>query len=117
MLVTNPCSDKARGKGFGEIGMADCLYIRYQPWPSEWHDGNEWKPKAECQALVLWIEWKKLDAKGNPTKATQKQKDWHLAERKRGGLTLIAGEDFEATIEGFVEWYNRSGLAGIRRRK
>src|ERR1035438_8174822 len=38
-LRTDPVSDKAKGKGFGEIGMADHLYIRYaysnpQPWLS-----------------------------------------------------------------------------------
>jgi len=31
-------------------------------------------------------------------------------ERKRGALTLIAGQDFPATIEGFKAWYIGSGL-------
>ncbi len=34
MLVTDPVSDRARGKGFGELGMADRLYIRYASLPT-----------------------------------------------------------------------------------
>jgi hypothetical protein len=112
-LITDPVSDRTRGKGFGELGMADRLYIRYCPMPSEWHSDKQpyWRPKAQCEALVLWIEWKRVDGRGRTTKATDHQNAWHAAERARGALTLIAGVDFPATIEGFRDWYTRSGLA------
>jgi hypothetical protein len=60
-------------------------------------------------AEVLWVEWKRT-RRGKATKATAKQNDWHRDERSRGALTLIAGEDFPATIEGFQAWYRDSGL-------
>ncbi len=91
-LKTDPCSDRKRGKGFGEIGMADCLYIRYMK-------------TSMCLAEVLWIEWKSRH--GKPSHI---QLDWHARERARGGLTFIAGVDFPASIEGFREWYAQSGL-------
>ncbi len=97
-LRTDPVSDRGRGKGFGEKGMADHLYIRY---------GN-----ATCGVatdgsndVVMWIEFK--SAKGKPAKH---QTEWHTKERARGALTLIAGEDFPASVAGFVEWYRKSGL-------
>jgi hypothetical protein len=89
-LKTNPCSDRSRGKGFGEIGMADYLYIRYHNWGPQ---GN---------AEVMWIEWKRPGGK-----ATLEQRLWTVAERKRGALALIAGHDFPASIEGFKAWYDR----------
>ena len=95
-LRTDPVSDRRRGKGFGEIGMADYLYIRY--------------PRGERDfkvfAQVLWIEWKQL--RGLPMRH---QTAWHERERARGAMTLIAGRDFPATIEGLREWYAKSGLA------
>lgn len=89
-LKTDPCSDRARGKGFGEKGMADHLYLRY-----------------DCRRLaeVMWIEYKR--PKGT---LSLHQKIWHEAERARGAFTAIAGIDFEPTIEGFVEWYRASGF-------
>src|SRR3974390_705182 len=42
-LRTDPCSDRARGKGFGEVGMADYLYIRYNVFGED---------------ETLWVEWK-----------------------------------------------------------
>lgn len=101
MLITDPVSDKSRGKGFGELGMADRLYIRYEAW----------RPSVLSLHEVMWIEWKRT-VRGKPTKATAHQQAWHQAERARGALTLIAGEDFPATIEGFREWYRSSGLQG-----
>ena len=95
MLITDPVSDKSRGKGFGEKGMADRLYLRYLSGA----------PAAE----IIWIEWKRT-VRGKATKATPHQLDWHRDERARGALTLIAGIDFEATIEGFQAWYRDSGL-------
>jgi hypothetical protein len=112
MLKTDPVSRREWGKGFGEKGMADCLYIRYRPERyTEYHAGqvevndNPWKPLAPCQSQVIWIEWKRPRGVLSP-----KQKLWHEAERKRGALTLIAGQDFPATFDGFLDWYRNSGL-------
>lgn len=101
-LKTDPVSRKEWGKGFGEIGMADRLYIRY-------HCGEireptlESRKRAFCDAM--WIEWK--SAKG---RTRGEQIGWHAQERRRGALTLIAGEQFPKTIEGFMAWYRQSGL-------
>ena len=88
-LITDPVADRARGKGFGELGMADRLYIRYQTAP---------------RAQVMWIEFKRT-VRGRATKATAAQIRWHAAERTRGALVVVLGEDCEATIEGFIAWY------------
>ena len=85
-----PISRREWGKGTGEIGQADYLYLRYVKG-------------ANCEHMH--IEWK--SKKG---KAQQHQCDWHAKERARGALTLIAGEDFPKTIDGFVDWYFASGL-------
>lgn len=94
-LKTDPCSDRARGKGFGEKGMADCLYVRYV----------ERHYEGTCNAHVLWIEWKRPGGQLSPHQA-----QWHTIERKRGALTWIAGVDFEASIDGFLAHYRASGL-------
>jgi len=100
-LRTDPVSDRSKGKGFGEVGMADYLYIRYWAWSS----ASKW------QADLLWIEYKA--PKGEPQKH---QTEWHTKERSRGALTLIAGVDFPASVAGFTEWYKASGLnrGGVR---
>ena len=90
-LRTDPVSDRGRGKGFGELGMADHLYIRYLPQPE-----------------ILWIEFKRPGEK-----AKKHQTQWHIRERARGALTLIAGEDFPASVVGFREWYDTSGLRRV----
>lgn len=110
-------------KAVGEAGMADLMAIRY-------YDHNErllcdmHSSNCPC-AEVLWIEMKRLVAAPErvrrngvqrqkwprATQAANHQKAWHARERERGALTLIAGEDFPATIEGFKEWYKASGLA------
>lgn len=106
MLITDPVSNRERGKGFGESGMADRLYIRYHQTASE----RTQNQVGSCiLASLMWIEWKRI-RRGVATKATDHQRDWHAAERARGALTLIAGEDFPATIEGFAAWYKASGL-------
>ncbi len=99
MLKTDPVSRREWGKGFGELGMADCQYIRYR--------GIVATSPQRSQAAVelMWIEWKGPDGK-----ATQLQRHWHIAERARGALTLIGGEDFPASVEGFLAWYRSSGL-------
>ncbi len=95
-LRTDPVSDRGRGKGFGELGMADHLYFR-------WAISETARAAAWCQ--VIWIEFK--SAKGKPSK---KQVEWHTIERARGALTWIAGVDFPASVAGFVEHYRKSGL-------
>jgi hypothetical protein len=94
-LKTDPVSDRGRGKGFGEPGMADTLCLRY----------SRQKPAA-CE--VLWIEWK---APGGRVK--KHQLDWHTKERARGAMTAIAGVDFAASVKGFRGWYRASGLARV----
>lgn len=88
-----------RGMGVQEPGMADDLFIRYESNQVQ-ADNDNWG-----QALVIWVEWKRKTGK-----AAEHQKWWHAAERARGALTLIAGEDFVASIEGFRAWYFKSGL-------
>ena len=107
MLITDPVSNRQLGKGFGEVGMADRLYIRYDPQAAVIHTGGH---IHRALTQVMWIEFKRVQANGNTTKATPHQKAWHEAERARGALTLIAGEDFPAAIEGFAKWYAGSGL-------
>jgi hypothetical protein len=97
----------ARAAGVGELGMADHLYIRYacdEPWKRKTADIRDrvWRAHAD----VLFVEYKR--PKGN---ATAHQRAWHAAERARGALTWIAGEDFKpATFEGFKAHYLASGL-------
>lgn len=108
-LRTSPVSNRARATGFGEVGMADYLYIRYVA-------SDTVMPRYECGAQLLWIEWKRLlpskrgKTWGRSTRASIQQGAWHTLERERGALTLIAGEDFPCTIEGFRDWYAKSGL-------
>ena len=94
-IKTNPCSDKSRGKGFGEIGMPDVLYLRY---------GSK-----DCfvpgLAEVMWIEHKRPGGKVSPHQA-----DWHYAERARGALVVVATQDFAPHFDGFHAWYLVSGL-------
>ena len=95
-LRTDPVSDRTRGKGFGELGMPDCLYIRYFYLAFS---------KTGRASEVLWVEYKSPKGKPKPH-----QLEWHKRERSRGALTLIAGVDFEASTEGFYKWYFNSGL-------
>lgn len=95
-LRTDPVSDRGRGKGFGELGMADHLYIRYFERSGQYHTAF---------GEVLWIEFKSADGK-----LRKNQGPWHEIERARGALTWIAGVDFPASVAGFVEHYRKSGL-------
>jgi len=99
-LRTDPVSDKSRGKGFGEIGMADYLFMR----PMSGNCGH----LGACE--MLWVEFKARN--GKPSKA---QLDWHNKERARGFRTWIASVDFPASVEGFKTHYEMSGL--MRRSK
>ena len=102
-LKTDPCCDIGRGKGFGEAGMADHLYIRYLP-PEAPGPG---KPRADRTALaeVLWVEYKRPGGR-----ISDGQHQWATIERLRGALVWLATEDFEPTFEGFVAHYRASGL-------
>ena len=86
-LKTNPVSRRARGAGFGELGMADYLYIRY------------------LTPQTLWIEWKRADGEAAPHQIM-----WIERERARGALVWLAGVDFDATPEAFWTWYQSRGL-------
>jgi hypothetical protein len=103
-LRTDPVSDRGRGKGFGEVGMADHLYILYGGADEHAHTMMRGAQGRGC--VVLWIEYKRWHG-GVVSKA---QRLWHIKERARGALTLIAGEDFTASVDGFKEWYAKSGL-------
>ena len=88
--------------------MADHLYIRYMGHkcasPARC-SGEHCFPHDKARSRVMWVEWKRKTGK-----AMAHQKQWHEIERSRGALTLIAGIDFTASIEGFQEWYRVSGL-------
>lgn len=106
MLKTDPVSDRARGKGFGELGMADCLYIRYALAPRAPIRVRDMMGNlSRVEAQVLWIEHKKPGGKASPHQLV-----WIEAERARGALVWLAGVDFPATVDGFMAHYRASGL-------
>lgn len=106
-LKTDPVSRREWGKGFGETGMADHQYIRY---------GMEGAHIEEtladrCWAQILWIEWKRIrPGRRKAEQAAAHQRAWIRNERFRGAVVLLAGADFEATPEGFLAFYRKSGL-------
>ena len=97
-LKTNPVSNKARGAGFGEIGMADMLFIRYQ-CVVILNDTNE-VIDVEPSCQVIWIEFKAPGKLPSPHQLT-----WHTRERARGALVLVVDD-----VDDFREWYKTSGL-------
>lgn len=94
-VITDP--KQLRGLAVTEKGIPDGLYIRYDDFIGS--DGSI------PNAYVLWVEFK--SKRGRLSDA---QLAWHMAERTRGALTVIAGKDFEPTVEGFQMWYRKSGL-------
>jgi len=82
------------GKFTGEPGMPDILAIRYVPNTEQWAISD-----------VLWIE-----GKSSSGRLADHQRLWIEAERKRGALVWIAGEDFAPDVDAFLELYKRSGL-------
>lgn len=107
-LKTDPVSRKEWGKGFGEPGMPDRLYIRYddqEDMKPGTPQGVLNSPALRAIADVMWIEWKRPGKK-----AEAHQRLWHAAERARGALVLVAGADFRADFDTFVAWYRASGL-------
>jgi hypothetical protein len=95
---TDPVSDKSRGRGFGEIGMPDYLFLRYAPISRIEMDVVNDTQRAD---ETLWIEFKAPGKKPAPA-----QRHWHAAERARGALVMV----FDS-IEGFRAWYRDSGLS------
>lgn len=103
-LKTTPVSNRGRACGFGELGMADYLYIRYNEGQIRFPD-RSLTSRAYTIEKIMWIEWKH---KGKKSQAHQIA--WHQAERARGALVFAAGTDFPQSIEGFQAWYRASGL-------
>lgn len=95
-LKTDPVRSRSRGKGFGEPGMADHLYLNYGRGAAE--DGSDDK--------VLWVEFKR--SLGGRVSKTQLA--WHEKERARGARTGMAGVDFAPTVEGFTRWIDEQGF-------
>ena len=92
-IRTDPVSDRRRGKGFGEIGMPDYLYIRYQR--------SAFPTFPQVGAEVLFVEYKA------PGKCPSRhQEAWGDKERRRGALVI-----WTDSIEKFREWYADSGLS------
>lgn len=107
-LKTDPVRNREWGKGFGEPGMADRQYLRYDCDPQsalyEVMNEND-RQQLRAAGEILWIEWKRLKGK-----AEAHQLAWIRLERKRGALVWLAGKDFTATPEGFYAHYKASGL-------
>ena len=99
-IRTDPVSDHKLAKGFGELGMADHLYLRYG-LPITGRNFCGHPPEIQSAAQVLWIEFKAPGKSAEPH-----QLDWHEAERARGALVLVIDD-----INFFIAWYKRSGLA------
>ncbi len=96
-----------RGMGVQEKGIPDDCFIRYTPRDEarEFAPGNWTRFFDQSRAQVIWIEWKSRDGV-----IGQKQAEWHQLERARGALVVVAKQDFPATVEGFQDWYRKSGL-------
>lgn len=97
LVITDP--PWMRGLAVSEPGICDDLHIRYK------HNATKVPDLYLPWAEVLWMEWKSKTGK-----AGEHQKAWHRAERARGALVWVAGEDFPKSIEGFQEFYSKSGL-------
>jgi hypothetical protein len=100
-IRTDPVSDRSRGKGFGEVGMPDYLFIRYE---FAHYCVNE-LPRgfliAKSQwAQVIWVEFK---APGKTLKPHQTA--WHSKEGARGARIFIVDDAVR-----FRETYKTSGL-------
>lgn len=100
-LKTNPVSNRARGAGFGEVGMADYQYRRFQYLPGTLPSTILWR--AQCE--LFWIEFKQPKGVHG-----RHQIAWQDRENARGAQVLALGRNVSATIEAVQEWYRRSGL-------
>ena len=86
----------------GEPGAPDCMAVRYLAGHKDYGQGRGFRP---CDCQVLLIEWTRPG--GRPW---ADQLSWRETERLRGAESVIAGLDFRADVEGFLEWYTASGL-------
>ena len=93
-LRTNPVSNKARGAGFGEVGMPDYLFIRYK------ENHTKIPGLYDGWAQVLWVEFK---APGKQLQPHQVQ--WHSQEGRRGALIFVVDDAVR-----FRETYKTCGL-------
>lgn len=97
-IRTDPVSDRSRGKGFGELGMPDYLFIRYKFTAQETSPTYAGWEREDAE--VLWIEFKRKGAKPTPH-----QHRWHNDEKRYGALILTVDD-----IDEFTRWYKASGL-------
>jgi hypothetical protein len=95
-LRTDPVSDRGRGKGFGEIGMCDALFIRYAE-SGMMIDITKGCSRKAPVAEVLWCEFKAPGKKPRP-----EQIAWHEAERARGGFVLVV-DDFDTFRRNYID--------------
>ena len=102
-MVTTPVSDKGRGIGFGELGMADVQFRRPLHGSRAFPVTIPVAAAYECQLLSV-------EFKAGREKLKKHQEAWHTNERARGFMTWKANEDFQATVEGFSCYYRESGL-------
>lgn len=93
-----------RGLGVQEKGIPDRLYVRYLPTLIAILDCVRYRAVSE----VLWIEHKKPRGR-----LSDRQKAWHDAERARGALVIVAGQDFHPSLDSFCQWYSSSGLQRV----
>lgn len=94
-IRTDPVSDRSRGKGFGEIGMPDYLFLRYKREYARCGIDST----RECEHL--WIEFKA------PGKTRAKhQIVWHEKETARGAAVITVD-----CYDEFRELYVKRGLA------
>src|SRR6266702_7798894 len=92
VFLMETVSRREWGKFTGEPGMPDMLAIRYS------HGGTPQSNPA-C-AEVLWIE-----GKAPCGIVGAKQSLWHSTELARGALIWLAGHDFAADVDSFLEHY------------
>lgn len=97
VFLMETVSRREWGKYTGEVGMPDILAIRYCVGPMGLF--------SRVLSQVLWCEGKRPHGIVAPN-----QRLWHAAERERGALVIVAGEDFEASCDGWLAWYRKSGL-------
>lgn len=100
VILMETVSRKEWGKYTGEPGMPDILAIRYVNTAFT-GSGDDIRALSE----VMWVEGKRPRGIVAPN-----QRLWHSVERERGALVWVAGEDFEASVDGFLEHYRKSGL-------
>jgi hypothetical protein len=106
-IKMEPISRREWGKGTGETGQPDYLFVRYwnQQRKPEPHDMIYNVAHLASGNSVFWCEFK--NQKGRYSKA---QIAWTAQERARGGVVLQVGMDCPGTIEGIQDWYRGSGL-------